>query len=136
MHLHHPHPYRYWAQTRLPMHLHHRCPPLSIEDRREAVKELAAEGMSQRAIGEVLGVHHSTVAEDLAIGGNPPFNEAEASEDAGHESEAGGNPPLSAVATLAADEKLRKAVKVAEKRSARAASMRSVLRCVSQRSGA
>jgi DNA-directed RNA polymerase specialized sigma24 family protein len=41
---------------------------LSIADRREAVRELIEEGMSQQAIGEVLGVATSTVSKDLTAG--------------------------------------------------------------------
>jgi hypothetical protein len=40
---------------------------MSIEDRRQAVKELAAEGESTRAIAEVLGTSKSGVARDLAV---------------------------------------------------------------------
>jgi hypothetical protein len=36
----------------------------SIDDRREAVRELSDEGLSQRDIGEVLGVSHGTVEND------------------------------------------------------------------------
>ena len=39
---------------------------LSVPERRKAVAELAAEGMSTREAGEVLGVGKSTVAEDVA----------------------------------------------------------------------
>jgi transposase len=45
---------------------------LSIGDRREAVKELTADGLSQREVGEVLGVDHVTVANDLRAGENSP----------------------------------------------------------------
>ena len=38
---------------------------LSIEERREAVAELDAEGMSQREIGAALGVSQPTVNDDL-----------------------------------------------------------------------
>jgi hypothetical protein len=37
---------------------------LSIPDRREAVEELAADGLSTREIGDVLGVDQSTVVRD------------------------------------------------------------------------
>lgn len=36
-------------------------------ERRKAVAELAAGGMSQRAIGKMLGVDHKTVHGDLGI---------------------------------------------------------------------
>lgn len=46
---------------------------LPVGDRREAVAELRGAGMSTRAIGSALGVHHSTVEGDLkSTGGNPP----------------------------------------------------------------
>lgn len=41
------------------------------EERREVVAELREAGMSTRAIGTALGVHHSTVADDLTGVGNP-----------------------------------------------------------------
>jgi hypothetical protein len=44
---------------------------LPIEDRREVVADLRGAGMSTRAIGSAIGVHHSTVADDLASVGNP-----------------------------------------------------------------
>jgi hypothetical protein len=40
---------------------------LSIGDRREAVKELTADGLSQRAAGEVLGISEATVNRDLGV---------------------------------------------------------------------
>ncbi|MFC7275276.1 hypothetical protein ACFQS1_14895 [Paractinoplanes rhizophilus] len=44
-----------------------------VGSRPAMVAELRQSGMSQRAIGAALGVHHSTVAEDLkSTGGNPP----------------------------------------------------------------
>ena len=39
---------------------------MTVPDRREAVKELTAEGMSQREIGDVLGVDEKTVRRDAA----------------------------------------------------------------------
>ena len=45
---------------------------LSIADRREAVKELAAEGLSNVAVGEVLGVDETTVRRDAANAERPP----------------------------------------------------------------
>src|SRR5262245_55980655 len=48
-----------------------------LEQRRGIVAELSAEGFTNRAIADVLGVHHDTVAQDkLALaGGNPPLEE-------------------------------------------------------------
>ncbi len=54
-----------WAK-RIGGYLH-----LSIPERREAVKELTDEGLSQREIGEVLGVDHKTVHRDQT-GANAP----------------------------------------------------------------
>jgi hypothetical protein len=48
-----------WVTTRLGGYV-----KLSIPDRREAAKELAAEGLSTREIGDVLGVDQSTVVRD------------------------------------------------------------------------
>lgn len=103
---------------------------LSINDRREAVEELSDEGLSNRAIGEVLGVDESTVREDKGAG-NPapePIDKSQVIELEGQVSEpellAAGNPapePISAVALLAADEKLRTAAKIEERRVENAA---------------
>lgn len=38
---------------------------MSVPDRRAAVKELTDDGMSTREIGDVLGVSHVTVADDV-----------------------------------------------------------------------
>jgi phage N-6-adenine-methyltransferase len=129
---------------------------LSIEDRREAVKELAAEGESTRAIAEVLGTSKSAVACDLSgpngtnvpaepseswgtghetvpngtneeaqavdvspaavPNGTPapsaaPLDEATDGANAPPEAEDGESSPLSVVATLVADERLRAVAK-------------------------
>jgi hypothetical protein len=42
-----------------------------VETRKEIHVEMRAEGKSTRAIAEVTGVHHSTVADDVAGVGNP-----------------------------------------------------------------
>jgi IS30 family transposase len=44
---------------------------ISVEDRRSAVKELASEGLSQRVIADVIGVHQETVCNDLKNERNP-----------------------------------------------------------------
>ncbi len=89
---------------------------MNVEDRREAVKELAGEGFSGREIGAVLGVDESTVREDKAAG-NPAADGNKARETNSYQDGNAGNPaPLDAVAALAADEKLRKA---AEKKKTR-----------------
>ena len=65
----------------------------SVEQRRGVAAELSAEGFTNRAIADVLGVHHDTVAQDkLALaGGNPPLEEDDQGESANGD---GGNPPL------------------------------------------
>jgi hypothetical protein len=66
---------------------------LSIGDRREAVKELTADGLSQREVGEVLGVHQATVAEDLHAGGKPPAADDSLEKNGQTKETAGGKPP-------------------------------------------
>lgn len=44
-------------------------PRLAVEPRREFVRELAATGMSTRAIAPVVGADHSTIVRDLRAGG-------------------------------------------------------------------
>src|SRR5690606_4836502 len=51
---------REWVETRLGGYVR-----MSIEERKQAVLELAEEGHSQREIGEVLGVSEATVNRDL-----------------------------------------------------------------------
>jgi hypothetical protein len=51
---------REWVSDRLGGYVR-----LEVPERREAVAELADEGMSQREIGDVLGVDHKTVGRDL-----------------------------------------------------------------------
>jgi DNA methylase len=94
-----------WVQERLGGYIR-----MSVDERREAVKELAANGESTRSIGSVLGVHHATVERDLA-GANAP--QEPVSDD-----DSGANAPLDAIAALAADEKVRTAAKAAETRQA------------------
>jgi hypothetical protein len=50
-----------WVTTRLGGYI-----KLSIADRREAVKELAGEGLSNIAVGEILGVDETTIRRDSA----------------------------------------------------------------------
>ncbi len=50
---------------------------LTREQRRALVARLRSEGWSLRRIGDVLGVHHDTVREDLTIVGNPTILEPE-----------------------------------------------------------
>jgi predicted transcriptional regulator len=53
-------PHFLWSVARLGGYVR-----LSIEERREAVKELTDEGISQREVAEVLGVTQPTVQADL-----------------------------------------------------------------------
>lgn len=52
---------REWVEQRLGGYVR-----LSIGERREAVAELVAEGMTQRDAADVVGVHEATVSRDLA----------------------------------------------------------------------
>lgn len=67
---------REWVTERLGGYI-----KLEIEDRREAVRELAANGMSQREIGDVLGVSPGTVNADVqnrtAVADEPEENDGE-----------------------------------------------------------
>jgi transcriptional regulator with XRE-family HTH domain len=58
---------REWVEQRLGGYVR-----MSIPERREAVAELADEGMTQRQIGDVLGVDHATVNRDLRPGADAP----------------------------------------------------------------
>jgi hypothetical protein len=53
---------------------YHRPPKLSIVDRREAVAELTADGMSQRETAAVLGVSAATVNQDINADDESVFN--------------------------------------------------------------
>jgi transposase len=80
----------------------------SISERREAVKELTAEGLSQREIGEVLGVDPMTVNRDLRRVANATEGEEEINPVTGSDDDSVANAtPLDAFATLAANEKIR-----------------------------
>lgn len=71
-----------WVRERLSGYI-----KLSIDERREAVKDLTADGQSTREVAEILGVSHVTVADDVKK-----------------------LTPLDAVATLAADATVQRAV--------------------------
>jgi hypothetical protein len=66
---------------------------LSITDRKEAIKELAEEGLSHRQIAKILGVTHPTVIKDLR-GKNLP------SVDEDDDEEWQESPPLLSVVDL------------------------------------
>jgi hypothetical protein len=107
---------------------------LSIEDRREAVQELTADGQSTREIAEVLGTSAMTVSRDLGVtnvsdesaqpadphdgDGAAVTSVTDTEDEAGNGADAEDHvvtnvtaEPLSVVATLVADEKLRAASK-------------------------
>jgi hypothetical protein len=85
---------------------------LKVRDRAERINietELAAEGLSNRAIADVLGVHHDTVNRDLGGGNPPPVSVMQES----NEDDNGENPPRADVAhqeaLFAANEETRRA---------------------------
>lgn len=80
---------------------------LSIPERREAVAELAADGMSQREIGDVLGVTQMTVSRDLSVTNVTDAQPAPSENNGLHVPTVANVTPLDTVATLAADESLR-----------------------------
>ena len=84
---------------------------LTVDERREAVRELAADGMSQRGIGEVLGVDAATVNRDVANAtlADESGNEIKDTND----NSAAFATPLDAVALLAADEKVKATARAA-----------------------
>jgi len=106
-----------WVNDRLGGYVRH-----SVAERREAVKELAAEGMSQREIGGVLGVNEATVNRDLHSVANATPQDETSSEKADRAEAPVANatpPPLDAVAALVADEKMRKTAEAAAAKAAR-----------------
>ncbi len=71
---------REWAET------YHGYVKMPIEERREAVAELTAEGLSQREVADVIGVDHATVLHDQrALAGEdpPPEPVTDALDDTG-----------------------------------------------------
>ena len=64
---------------------------------------MAEEGYSQRQIADAVGVHRSTVQDDLG-GGNPPVEEAEQAQD---DAWSGGNPPSTAAEALQAAKEIK-----------------------------
>jgi phage N-6-adenine-methyltransferase len=111
-----------WVNDRLGGEVRHSIAEVRTGKRREAAAELAEEGMSNRAIADVLGVAHQTINRDLADGTNVPPDDPETPDPAAAELDAGTNvppevesplpepreiSPLDAVAALAADARLR-----------------------------
>ena len=100
---------RDWVQKRLGGYVKY-----SISERREAVAELADEGMSQRGIAEALGVSQRTVCNDLSEQNYSPIA-LEASNGARLVDESEQNySPMDAIAALAATTEIRKGVERAE----------------------
>ena len=78
---------------------------LSISDRREAARELAEEGHSSRAIGEVLGVSQMTAVRDIETNVSPKPEESSGNGIADETNVSA----LDAVAALAASDDVRAA---------------------------
>lgn len=91
---------REWVNARLGGYIRY-----SIEERREAVAELAEEGYTQREVADALGVSHTTVGRDLNgeeedVGTNVP-DEPESVPEVGHDSgDVGTNVPNPEVTDL------------------------------------
>jgi hypothetical protein len=67
---------------------------MPIDDRRNAISELAEEGMSTREIGDILGINHSTVVRSSGSGEATGANAPEPYNSPEYESEAtGANAP-------------------------------------------
>ena len=73
---------------------------ISTDQRPDAVAELTAEGMSNRAIADVLGVDESTVREDKKPAGNPAPESTDPPESLAVEFEPAGNPAPETAVTL------------------------------------
>ena len=87
---------------------------LSVEERRQAVTELAAEGQSNVAIAQVLGVDEGTIRGDRkSENSESDSKKARHSEASSENSESS---PLDVVAGLAATKEVREAVEREEKR--------------------
>jgi len=67
-----------WVEQRLGGYV-----KLDIEQRREAVAELVADGMTQREIADVLGVSHQTVGRDVCPDGPPDDDDLPERSDVG-----------------------------------------------------
>lgn len=83
-----------WVSTKLGGYFR-----MAVKDRREAVRELKTDGMSNRGIAAVLGVDHQTVNNDVS-GENSPAKQRGDQEAFQANGE---NSPLDAVAALAAN---------------------------------
>jgi len=83
-----------WVNTRLGGYI-----KMNIEERRQVVEELTAEGASTREIAEVLGTSHMTVARDLGV--------TNVTDSTVEDAETVTNVPLDAVAILTASDKVK-----------------------------
>jgi phage N-6-adenine-methyltransferase len=63
---------------------------VALGERRDAAKELAVDGMTQREIGEILGVDHATVNRDLRPGADAPSE----SDDLPENEQGGADAPM------------------------------------------
>ncbi|MGH8534080.1 MAG: helix-turn-helix domain-containing protein [Gammaproteobacteria bacterium] len=101
-----------WVQEKLGGYIR-----LAILERREAVVELSAEGMSQREIGEMLGVDERTIRRDVDAAANAAPPEIEPNENSSLTITSAANAaPLDAVAALAADEEIQTGIEREKKR--------------------
>lgn len=93
---------------------------MSIPDRREAVRELKADGHSNRETAEVLGVGEATVRRDTA-----PNGAADSQKPSGNNGSGAPNgaptPPVDAVAILAADDAVQKQIEAEAEKAAKTA---------------
>lgn len=94
-----------WVEERLGGYI-----KLSIEERREAVKELVADGNSQRQVAGILGINQTTVKRDLCPDANasPVAVLDDVMEEASDAFASPDSRPLDVITGLAADEALRK----------------------------
>lgn len=103
-----------WVQKRLGGYV-----KMSIAERREAVAELAADGMKEREIAAVIGASQSTVHRDLDSDESNEASEAAPAADHRDNDDANESTPLDAVAALVADDKLVSAAQAAAVREQR-----------------
>jgi 16S rRNA G966 N2-methylase RsmD len=102
-----------WVNNRLGGYI-----KMAIAARREAVKELAAEGRSTREIEDILGIDHATAARDVvanATAGGKNSNENNASPDAA----VAFATPIDAAASICTDVKIEAAIETGKNRDAK-----------------
>jgi len=99
-----------WVQNRLGGYI-----KMSIPERREAVRELTDEGLSQREVADVLGVDHKTVSNDLRRGENSPEKDEETTKSPGADDASGENSPPDPLAqSKKREDALREQLRVAQ----------------------